>query len=67
MLISKGRLDHLECRSIHLTKVQMLLTRWMDETQPDWRKKARLGGEHPGNYFATKLQAETAVALLEEV
>lgn len=44
-------------------KLKTLLTQWMNLSQPDWRKTVRLGGKHPGNYFETKLQADTAKVL----
>lgn len=46
-------------------ELKMLLSRWMDLSQPDWRRTARLGAANPGNYFASKLQADTAIVLVE--
>lgn len=57
---------HYETRaqvSERLVTLDALLTRWMDQTQPQWRKIAKAGGDYPGNYFASKLQADTAEAL----
>jgi len=45
-------------------ELKTLLCQWMDLVQPDWRKTVRLGGDNPGNYFASKLQADTAIALV---
>lgn len=46
-----------------LLHTKLLLSAWLELSHSNWRYTARRGGENPGDFFATKLQSDTAKVL----